>query len=132
MSLNYLYTPVAVFKLPDLNIREKLLLGLVMSFDKNGLGMSNQTLSEILDVLPTRISEIFKKLESKGYVEIKNAGCKYRKIYLRPNSRVESILLSTESEGRKILPSILTQATDRPAWQSVLRLLCGLWGWACQ
>ncbi len=103
MSLLYLYTPVAIFKLPDLNIREKLLLGLVMSFYKNGLGMSNGSLGEILGVAPKRLTYIIQNLKSRGYITIINPRSKYRKIYFNDKAEVSSSLLPSKSGSEENL-----------------------------
>jgi DNA-binding MarR family transcriptional regulator len=88
-----------------------LLLGLVIGFDDKGLRMSNEALGKILGVLPSRITELFSDLESKGYIEIKNRKSRYRTIYFRPNPKVAGVLLSTKSESKKVLLSTLNGST---------------------
>lgn len=98
MALTYIHTPIEVLKLPDLNIRQKLLLGLVKSFGSTGLMMSNESLAEILDVVPKRLTYLIKNLKSRGHITIKNPRSKYRRIYFNANDDVNSCLL--QSEGR--------------------------------
>jgi len=111
MTLDYLHIPIAILQLPSLNLRQKLLLGLVIGFDDKGLRMSNEALGKILGVLPSRITELFSDLESKGYIEIKNRKSRYRTIYFRPNPKVAGVLLSTKSESKKVLLSTLNGST---------------------
>jgi hypothetical protein len=61
--------------------------------------------------LPTRVSELFYDLESKGYIEIKNRHSQYRRIYYRPKSKVEDILLSTKSDSENILLTTFAPST---------------------
>jgi len=100
MTLSYLHIPVAVLKLADLNIREKLLLGLVIAFGNGGLRVNNQELSVLLDIWPSRVSRLLKSLEQKGYVKIENPQSRYRVVHLLQSARVESILLATRRTSR--------------------------------
>ena len=105
MTLDYLHIPIAILRLPGLNLRQKLLLGLVISFNEKGLRMSNDELAEIVDVCSSRISKIVKSLERKGYVKIKNPQSRYRVIYLLQNDKVDDILLSPLRQSKSILLS---------------------------
>jgi DNA-binding MarR family transcriptional regulator len=111
VTLDYLHIPVSILKLADLNLRQKLLLALVVSFGDRGLRSGNLELAEILGVLPTHVSELFYDLEARGYVEIKNRHSRYRIIYYRPKSTVGDILLSTKSESSSILLSTFDRST---------------------
>jgi hypothetical protein len=115
MTLNFLHIPVAVLKLPGLNLRQKLLLGLVISFDDKGLRMSNEELGEILDIWPSRVSKLFKDMESKGYVRIDNKQSQYRKIYLLQSATVA--LATKRNSGSGALatkrPSTVAQSRSR-------------------
>jgi len=51
--------------------------------------MSNETLADLLDVCPLRISHLLKKLKHKGYIIIKNGQSKYRRIYFNENANVQ-------------------------------------------
>jgi len=97
MTLDYLHIPVVVLMLPGLSLREKLLLGLVISFDNNGLKISNESLGEILNVWPSRVSRLLKNLEQKGYVKIKNSQSRYRVIYLLQSAKVDVLLATLDT-----------------------------------
>ncbi len=111
MAIEYIVIPAAILRLKDLNLRQKLLLALVVAFDGKGFRMSNQAIGEILGILPSRVTELFADLESKGYVEIKNRKSRYRTIYFRRNPKVGSNLLSTKSESKSVLLSTLDGST---------------------
>ena len=111
MTLDYLHIPVAILKLRDLSLRQKLLLGLVVSFGDKGLCIGNRELGDILGVLPTRVSELLYDLEAKGYVEIKNRHSRYRTIYYRPKSTVGDIVLSTKTDSKSVLLSTFDRST---------------------
>jgi biotin operon repressor len=111
MALNRLVIPVEVMKLEDLNIREKLLLGMVLSFKDNGLFMSNGALAELLGVCPLRVSHLLKKLKSKGYITIKNGQSKYRRIYYNENANVHCSLPISFDKCEEDQPISLEQHT---------------------
>jgi DNA-binding MarR family transcriptional regulator len=98
--LNYITLPTAILRLKDLNLRQKLLLGLIISFNEKGLKMTNKALGEILDVWPSRVSKLLKEMESKGYVRIENKQSQYRKIYLLQSAKVDNILLATKRNSK--------------------------------
>jgi DNA-binding MarR family transcriptional regulator len=111
MTLDYILIPIQILTLKGYSLSKKILLSLVSSFNEKGLRMSNDDLAEILDVRPTWISELLCDLESTGDVEIKNRQSRHRVIYLRQNSKVGDILLSTKTESKKVLLSTLTGST---------------------
>jgi DNA-binding MarR family transcriptional regulator len=111
MTLYYIMLPIAILLLSDLNIRQKLLLALVIAFRDRGLKMSNGKLGEILDVKPSRISELLKDMELKKYIEITNKQSRWRRIYFRENPKVSREIPSTESESRKAILSTFTGFT---------------------
>jgi DNA-binding MarR family transcriptional regulator len=103
MTLDYITIPTTILRLKDLNIRQKVLLALVISFNEKGLKKSNESLAEILDVLPSRISDLLCDMERKGYIEIKNRQSQHRRIYLREKSKVGDVLLTSKIESEDIL-----------------------------
>jgi len=113
MTLDYLRIPIAVLRLPDLNLREKLLLGLIISFNSNGLKMNNHSLGEILDVGSSQVSRLFTDLQSKNYIQIKNAQSRHRQVYFAQNSKVNDILLCAKQQSRRILLSDSEPSTLR-------------------
>jgi DNA-binding MarR family transcriptional regulator len=107
----YVLISMPVFNLDDLNLREKILLALVVSFDStDGLKISNTELARILDIWPSRVSRILKNLEQKGYITITGAQSKWRKIYLLQSAKVK-VLLTTLRESKKALLSRFDTST---------------------
>lgn len=110
MTLDYLpSTSIAILRLPNLNLRQKLLLSLVTNFNSNGLRMNNESLGEILDIWPSRVSKLFKDMEQKGYVQIENKQGRNRKIYLQNLLQSATVEPSTKRNSRDGEPS-----TKRP------------------
>lgn len=94
MTFDYIPSiSMVIMKLKNLNLRQKILLGLVISFNEKGLKMGNKTLGEILDIWPSRVSKLLKDMESKGYVRINNKQSQYRTIYLLQSATVETFHL---------------------------------------
>jgi len=110
-KINRIVAPAAILLLRDTSLREKLLLSLAVSFDGNGLHASNQELGQLLDVLPSRISDILASLEAKEYIEISNRQSKHRAIHFRAKSKVGKKLLSTIIESNERLLSTLGHST---------------------
>jgi len=100
MTLEYITIQTAILRLKNLNPRQKILLGLIISLDENGLKMSNEALAEILGVLPSRISDLLCDMERKGYIEIKNRQSQHRRINLREKSKVGDVLLTRKVGSR--------------------------------
>ena len=111
MTLDGIYSPAAILKLRGFNLREKMLLSLAFNFNEKGLRVSNTELAELLDILPSRVSDLLRGLEDKGYIEIKNRQSRHRVIYFRPNPKVGEILLSSKIESKDILLSTLGHST---------------------
>ena len=103
MTLDYITIPTAILRLKDLNIRQKVLLALVISFNEQGLKMSNKAIAELLDVWPCRVSGLLKDMESKDYIRVDNSKSRYRTIYLSKSAKVDEILLITKSISKKAL-----------------------------
>lgn len=116
MTLDYLpSTSNAILKLPNLNLRQKLLLSLVKSFDSNGLKASNESLGEILDIWPSRVSKLLNDMESKGYVRIDNKQGRNRKVYLLQSATVEPSTKRNSRDGKPSTkrPSTIAQSRSR-------------------
>ena len=112
MTLDYLYVSAGVLRLPDLSLRQKLLLGLIISFDgEKGLKVSNKELSELLNVWPSRVSRLLKNLEEKGYVKIENPQSRHRVVHLLQSAQVENILLATKRTSKTGLLATLSTST---------------------
>jgi DNA-binding MarR family transcriptional regulator len=100
VTLDFITIPTAILKLRDLNLREKLLLALVVSFNSKGLRAGNEELSVLLDVWPSRVSRLLKSLEEKGYVRIENPQSRYRVVHLLQSAQVEDVLLAIKRNSR--------------------------------
>ena len=101
--LDYITISTAILRLKDLNLRQRILLALVISFNEKGLKKDNESLAEILDVRPTRITDLLCDMERKGYIEIKNRQSRFRIIHLRDKSKVGDVLLTSKVESKDVL-----------------------------
>jgi len=110
MTLDYIRIPTAILRLKDLNLRQKLLLALVISFGGNGLKMGNEEIAELLGIWPCRVSGLIKDLQVKDYVQVKNSQSRWRTIYLSKSAKVDEILLITKSTSKKAL--LITKSKD--------------------
>lgn len=111
MTLDFITIPATILKLDDLNLRQKLLLALIVSFNNKGLRVGNKELSVLLDVWPSRVSRLLKGLEEKGYVKIENAQSRHRVVHLLQSAQVEDILLATKRTSKSILLATLSTPT---------------------
>ncbi len=117
MTLDYIFIPIQILTLKGLTLREKILLSLVVSFNKKGLRMPNDKLAKILDICPSRVSKILKNLERKSCVKIEKPQSRYRAIYLLQNAKVDGVLLTTKRQSKTDLlcplePSTLAQRAN--------------------
>jgi len=111
--LDYVTIPGAVLRLTDVNLRQKIILGLAVSFNEHGLKMSNDALAEILDTCSSYVTKLVTDLQSKSYVEIHNARSRHRRIYLAQNDKVGQLLLQHKVQSKKGL--LCTGAPSTPA-----------------
>jgi len=88
VTLDFITIPTAILRLPELNLRQKLLLALVLSFNDKGLRISNQAIGEILDIKAERVSKLLADIERKDYVRMSNAQSRWRTIYLSEKAKV--------------------------------------------
>jgi len=103
MTLDYITIPTAILRLKDLNLRQKLLLALIITFDENGLKMGNEAIAELLEIWPCRVSGLLKDMEVKSYIQVDNHQSRYRVIYLSKSAKVDELLLITKSISKDIL-----------------------------
>jgi hypothetical protein len=80
--IKYITIPAGILQLDDVNDKQRLLLGMVVSFGDEGLRMGNVNLAELLHVHRNHITNLLLELEQKNYVEIINKQSRYRKILL--------------------------------------------------
>ena len=86
----------------DLRPAEKIFLGLVWSFRKDGLHIFNRDLGEILGLNPSNTSRLIAKFQAAGWIKITGEQSKHRHIYFASGGNVESNLLC--SFGASTLP----------------------------
>jgi len=86
----------------DLRPAEKIFLGLVWSFRKDGLRLFNRDLGDILGLNPSNTSRMIAKFQAAGWVRITGEQSKHRRIYFAAGGNVESNLLC--SFGASTLP----------------------------
>lgn len=99
MPLNYVVLTVSILQISELNLAQKIILGLVCSLSK-GLKINNENIGKIIGVSASHVSHLISDMDSKGYLEIKNPQSKYRVIYLAENDKVNDILLSHKQQSK--------------------------------
>ena len=91
MSLDFVHIPVAILQIEELSFAQKIMLGLVTSFNSKGLRLSNSELGNILNISANRVSKSLGDMERKGYIKIHNGQSKWRQIYLVENPDVDKL-----------------------------------------
>jgi len=74
----------------DLNPTEKLVLGLVQSFNGKGLIIGNDEIARLASVRADTVSKILTKLHTRNLIEIVNPQSRHRRIYFGENAKVEN------------------------------------------
>ena len=90
--LKYITIPDFLLYNPDLRFVEKGFLGLVYSFNQEGLGMSNEHLGRILRLSESNISRMIAQLEADGWIDVKNKKSRWRRIYFAAGSKVNDAI----------------------------------------
>ena len=111
MTLNFIIIPTAVLRIKNLNIRQKVLLAMVISFNEQGLTMGNERIGELLGIWPCRVSGLLKDMQLKNYVQVDNPQSRYRRIYLSKSAKVDELLLFTKSKSKGRLLFTKSKAT---------------------
>ena len=88
--LKYITIPDFLLYNPDLRLVETGFLGLVYSFNQEGLGMSNEHLGRILRRSESNISRMIAQLEADGWIDVKNKKSRWRRIYFAAGSTVNN------------------------------------------
>jgi len=84
----------------DLSDKGKMLLGLITTFNSQGLTLGNEELAEILCVHENSVGRLLADLERKGFVRITNRQSKFRRVYSNTSAGVE-----TDSTPTPALPT---------------------------
>ena len=103
MSIDYITIPAEVLQCPDINDKQKMLLGLIIAFGNKGLMMGNDELGKLLMLTPDYVSQIINAPEMEKYVRITGAQSKYRKIYFEKNLKVKDVLLLEKPQSKTVL-----------------------------
>ena len=91
MTLDFVRIPVAILQIEELSLTQKVILGLVTSFNSKGLRLSNSELGEVLNISANRVSKSLGDMKRKGYIKIHNGQSKWRQIYLVENPEVDKL-----------------------------------------
>jgi len=102
--IDTIHTPTSLFQCSNLCDKQRLILGLIISFGDKGLRMSNGGLGELLGINLRYAGDLINDLLAKNYIKITGRQSKYRKIYFQKNLEVKTILLpeKTGSTSRNI------------------------------
>jgi len=89
----------------DISSTGKLLLGLIIGCNSQGLHISNEDIAELLGVKPDTVTTILRELKNKGLIQIENPQSRYRKIfYSGKNSEVEPQENNSTPENNRATP----------------------------
>ena len=94
--LKYANIPLEVLLLPNIDVSQKIILGLACSMPK-GLLLGNKCLSMITGKSESRVNQLISDLRQKGYVNIENRQSRHRKI--KPNTENIYSAISCQVEG---------------------------------
>jgi hypothetical protein len=103
VSIDFIAIPAEVLQCPDINDKQKMLLGLIIGFYPKGLMMSNDELGKLLMLNSDYVSQLINDLEAKKYIRITAAQSKYRKIYFEKNLKVDDSLLLEKPQSKTVL-----------------------------
>jgi len=100
MSSNIAYITIAsrILRLP-LSDKAKMLLGLVYSFNSNGLMMSNKELGDLLCCSPDNIGKLIKEIGDS--IRVENGQSRYRKIFYSGEKSGVDTSYSDKKDGVK-------------------------------
>ena len=79
--IDWIKVESAVLHRKDISSTGKLLMGLIVGCNSQGLHIPNEDLAELLAVKSDTITTILRILKDKGLIEIKNPQSRYRKIF---------------------------------------------------
>jgi DNA-binding MarR family transcriptional regulator len=97
-GLKYAKLPAGLLYHPELRLAEKVFLGMVFSFNQNGLRLSNKHLGQILGLNESNISRMIARLEKAGWIRIDRKQSRWRRIYFAPGDKVNDVLLCFSDE----------------------------------
>lgn len=100
MPIKYVRIPIEILQDRRLSSTQKILLGLIVGFEKKNkvMKMGNKSIGSVLGVNPNYVGELLAYLESLELVRIVNPQSKYRRIYSGKKPIVEQD--STHEENR--------------------------------
>jgi len=92
----YIRIPAGLLCCPDLKLAEKVFLGFVYSFNKDGFWMSNRKLGQILGLNESNTSRMVTRLEREGWTRSTGKKSRWRRTYLASGGKVEKVLLCSK------------------------------------
>jgi hypothetical protein len=87
-QIDYIRIPVQILQDSNLCDKQKMLLGLIISFSEKGLMMSNGELGKLLNSNAKYIGDLINNLQAKGFIEITARRSRYRKVHFQKNLTV--------------------------------------------
>jgi hypothetical protein len=90
--IDYLTIQADILYRDDLNPTEKIILGLIQSFNSNGLMLSNEEIGKLASINGDHVTKILKGLRDKNLIFIENSQSRYRRIYSGKNNGVHSVM----------------------------------------
>jgi len=118
--IKYIKIPAGFLCCPDLKLTEKVFLGFVYSFNKDGFWMSNRKLGQILGLNESNTSRMISKLEAEGWTRSTGKKSRWRRIYLASSDKVEKVLLCSK-EGFTLLLGTNYFASSGKQYKSKLK-----------
>jgi hypothetical protein len=100
LAISYVRIEADVLSRKDLSSTEKIILGLVQSFDGKGLMLPNNEIGNIVGVRADTVSAIIAGLQAKGLVCCANPQSKYRRVYFGENPKVKDVLLRDKAQSK--------------------------------
>lgn len=90
----------------SLSLAERVFLGMVFSFRKQGLAMSNDMIGQILGLNPSNTSRLISKLYTDGWLKITGKRSRWRRIYFASSDKVKEILLCSQQHFTLLLATL--------------------------
>jgi len=110
---NYAKIPAGILCEPALHLAEKVLLGMIYSFNKGGLRLGNKQLGQILGLNESNTSRIISKLEADGWIKITARKSRWRRIYLASGDKVNKALLCSNQGFTLLLATFYFAASGK-------------------
>jgi DNA-binding Lrp family transcriptional regulator len=110
--IDFVHIDSDILQRQDLNCTEKMITGLVKSFNGKGLRLSNDKIATLLGIRADSVSRILTGLVRKNIISMTGAQSKYRKIYFGENAKVKDGVLRDKCQSKTVLLRHLCQDTS--------------------